>query len=103
MLEDAQLYGIEMPKQNLEPKLYEVWVEHKASLLMFLRCQTQWRMGPSGAIGLDYGVVLELFKLYNVKDRQVVMEEIQIMEARALELLNEQAVKDSKQQQKRRK
>ena len=102
MLEDAKLYNIEMPAEKLEPELYEVWREHKESLLMFLRCQTQWRMGPSGAIGLDYGVVLELFKLYNVKDRQVVMEEIQIMEARALELLNEQATKDSKQQKRKK-
>ena len=103
MLEDAKLYNIEISQEKLEPELYEVWPEHKESLLMFLRCQTQWRMGPSGATGLDYRVVLELLQLYNVKDRKAAMDEIQIMEARALELLNEQATKNSKQQQKRKK
>lgn len=102
MLEDAQLFGIEMPDQSTEPELYEVWPEHKESLLMFLRCQTQWRMGPSGATGLDYRVVLELLRLYNIKDRKAAMDEIQIMEARALELLNEQAAKDSKRRKRKR-
>ena len=102
MLEDAQLFGIEMPDQSTEPELYEVWPEHKESLLMFLRCQTQWRMGPSGATGLDYRVVLELLRLYNIKDLKAAMDEIQIMEARALELLNEQAAKDSKRRKRKR-
>ena len=102
MLEDAQLFGIEMPDQSTEPELYEVWPEHRESLLMFLRCQTQWRMGPSGATGLDYRVVLELLRLYNIKDRKAAMDEIQIMEARALELLNEQAAKDSKRRKRKR-
>jgi hypothetical protein len=102
VLEDAQLFGIEMPDQSTEPELYEVWPEHKESLLMFLRCQTQWRMGPSGATGLDYRVVLELLRLYNIKDRKAAMDEIQIMEARALELLNEQAAKDSKRRKRKR-
>jgi hypothetical protein len=47
-------------------------------------------------VGLDYRVVFDLFALYNVEDRQLVMEEVQIMEARALELFNDQMAKQAK-------
>ena len=54
---------------------------------MFLRCQTQWRVGMSGIIGLDYTSVLEMIKLYN-KDIIAMLENIQIIEAAALQALN---------------
>ena len=54
---------------------------------MFLRCQTQWRIGMSGIIGLDYTSVLEMIKLYS-KDSIVMLENIQIIEAAALQALN---------------
>lgn len=54
---------------------------------MFLRCQTQWRIGISGIIGLDYTSVLEMIKLYS-KDSIVMLENIQIIEAAALQALN---------------
>ena len=54
---------------------------------MFLRCQTQWRVGMSGIIGLDYTSVIEMIKLYN-KDSFAMLENIQIIEAAALQALN---------------
>ena len=54
---------------------------------MFLRCQTQWRVGISGIIGLDYTSVIEMIKLYN-KDSIAMLENIQIIEAAALQALN---------------
>jgi len=54
---------------------------------MFLRCQTQWRVGMSGIIGLDYTSVIEMIKLYN-KDSIAMLENIQIIEAAALQALN---------------
>ena len=55
---------------------------------MFLRCQTQWRVGVSGIIGLDYTSVLEMIKLYLVEDTVAMLENLQIMEAAALQALN---------------
>ena len=55
---------------------------------MFLRCQTQWRVGISGIIGLDYTSVLEMIKLYLVEDTVAMLENLQIMEAAALQALN---------------
>ena len=55
---------------------------------MFLRCQTQWRVGISGIIGLDYTSVIEMIKLYLVEDTVAMLENLQIMEAAALQALN---------------
>ena len=57
---------------------------------MFLRCQTQWRVGMSGIIGLDYTSVLEMIKLYLVEDTVAMLENLQIMEAAALQALNKE-------------
>ena len=54
---------------------------------MFLRCQTQCRVGISGIIGLDYTSVIEMIKLYS-KDSIAMLENIQIIEAAALQALN---------------
>lgn len=63
---------------------------------MFLRCQTQWRSGPGGVIGLDYGVVLELCSLYAVEDRRQLLDDLQVMEGHALHLLAEMAENHAK-------
>ena len=55
---------------------------------MFLRCQTQWRVGVSGIIGLDYTSVLEMIKLYLVEDTVAMLENLQIMEASVLKAMN---------------
>ena len=55
---------------------------------MFLRCQTQWRVGMSGIIGLDYTSVIKMIKLYLVEDTVAMLENLQIMEAAALQALN---------------
>jgi len=55
---------------------------------MFLRCQTQWRVGMSGIIGLDYTSVIEMIKLYLVEDTVAMLENLQVMEAAALQALN---------------
>ena len=54
---------------------------------MFLRCQTQWRVGVGGIIGLDYTSVLEIVKIYS-KDSIAMLENIQIIEAAALQAFN---------------
>jgi hypothetical protein len=77
----------------LQPVKYEVWPEHEDAVLMFLRCETQWRTMSSGVMGMDYGVVLQLMDLYAVDNRRQVLEDLQIMEGRAKELINEQAAK----------
>lgn len=73
-----------------------MWPEHEDAVLLFLRCQTQWRSGGSGVIGLDYGVVLAMMSLYDVVNRRQAMEDLQVMEGRARELINKAASPESK-------
>ena len=68
-----------------------MWPEHEDAVLMFLQCQTQWRVGGSGVIGLDYGVVLQMMDLYTVGNRRQTLEDLQVMESRARELINKAA------------
>ena len=55
---------------------------------MFLRCQTQWRTTMNGVLGLDYGAVAWLFKMYAVEDPRALLEDLQTMEAAALMVIN---------------
>ena len=95
------MYGIEFPEHLLKHKHCEIWPEQEEALTMFLRCQTQWRCGPSGVIGLDYGVVIQLCNLYHVGDKCQLMEDLQIMEGRALELIAEKQEKEEKKAQRK--
>jgi hypothetical protein len=95
------LYGIEFPEHLLTPKHFEIWPEHQDVLLMFLRCQTQWRCGPNGLIGLDYGVVIQLCDLYHVGDKAQLMDDLQIMEGHALELIAEKTERQQKQAERK--
>lgn len=99
LLDDLAAYGADasaLPERFRKRPTYEVWPEHEDAVLMFLRVQTQWRTTSSGVMGLDYGVVLQMFDLYAVEKRQQVMEDLQVMESRAKELLNRAAAKDVK-------
>lgn len=96
LLADAAAFNIELPDSMLKANDFEVWFDNEEPVLMFLRCQTQWRTTMSGVIGLDYGVILQMLDLYAVKDRPQVMEDLQVMESRAVQLINEQAEKASR-------
>ncbi len=73
-----------------------MWKENWPAVELFLRCQTQWRAGPGGLIGLDYGVLLTFATMYlpPSAEAQTVLEEVQIMERRALELFDEAAARE---------
>ena len=58
--------------------------------MMFLKVQTQWRVGMGGIIGLDYTSVIEMIKLYLVEDTVAMLENLQIMEAAALKIINKE-------------
>ena len=51
---------------------------------MFLRLQTQWRVGMSGLLGLDYVAAEWLFRLYAVTEPASLLEDLQVMESAVL-------------------
>lgn len=90
LLEEAAAYGVILPDHLQESKDFALWADHWPAVELFLRCMTQWRCGANGVIGLDYGVVLDMAKLYQVPRLAETMEDLQIMEIRARDLLNKE-------------
>jgi hypothetical protein len=78
--------GLVLPEQP--PTDFEVWEENWLALEMFLRCQTQWRTTMSGVLGLDYVAVAWLLKLYEVENTRALLEDLQVMEAAAMMVIN---------------
>jgi hypothetical protein len=67
---------------------FEVLPENWEAVQMFLRCQTQWRTGGMGGlVGLDYGAVAWLLRLYRAKDQRALLEDLQVMETAVLETM----------------
>jgi hypothetical protein len=56
-----------------------------------MRMQTQWRAAYGGRYGLDYTVLFEMMNLYDIKERQELLESVQIMERAALPIMNQKA------------
>jgi ABC-type thiamine transport system substrate-binding protein len=70
---------------------FGVWPENWAAVEMFLRVQTQWRTTMGGVLGLDYGALAWVFKLYAVEDERSMLEDLQVMEAAAMAVLSERS------------
>ena len=61
--------------------------------MMFLRMNTQWSMSFGGVVGLRYEVLLlagGLFDLYNIENRQEMLEGLQLMESVAIQEINKE-------------
>ena len=81
--------GIAIPSEWMEqpkdvPRPFPVWPENWEAVVMFSRLQTQWRTGPRGLVGLDYGIAQWLFSLYSVTNPLALLEDLQIMESAVL-------------------
>ena len=70
---------------------FEVWPSNWPAVEMFMRCLTQWRTTMAGVCGVDYSAVQWLFRLYEVQEPAAVLEDLQVMEAAAMKLINKEA------------
>lgn len=85
--DDAAVMGVALPEQQADED-YEVMPDAWPVVQMFLRCQTQWRTTINGLLGLDYGAVAWLLRLYEVKDQRSMLEDLQVMEAAVIAVLS---------------
>ncbi len=92
MRADAKMLGVILP--DPEPVEFGIWPENMAAVQMFLDVQTQWRTTSAGVIGLDYSVILALANLSGAADPLALLRDIQVMEVRAVELINQEASKE---------
>jgi hypothetical protein len=67
---------------------YEVIADAWSVVELFLRVQTQWRAGSSGIVGLDYGAVRWVMDLYQIDDPRMMLEDLQVIEAKVVEIVN---------------
>ena len=80
-----------MPEQEPE-KDFEVWEENWIAVDLFLRVQTQWRVGGLGTLtGLCYADVLSLGRLLEIPNLSEVFEDLQVLEVTSLRLMNKEA------------
>ena len=86
---DAAAFGIALPMPD-GPEDFEVWPENWPAVEMFLRCQTQWRTSMNGVVGIDYGALAWLFRLYEVEDPRSLLEDLQVMEGAVMQVLNKE-------------
>ena len=68
---------------------FEVIPSAWPAVVMFLRVQTQWRVGSAGIVGLDYNAVRWVFELYEVKEPRQLLNDLQTIEATVVETLNQ--------------
>jgi hypothetical protein len=59
------------------------------AVVMWSRIQTQWRVSMGGPIGLDYSALSWMLSLYPSDNPQLLVEDLQVMEAAALEAMAE--------------
>ena len=62
----------------------------REAFTIFSTLATQWRVGASGATGLDYNVLPWVFQLHGVEDAAACMADIQIMESEALKVMHKE-------------
>lgn len=88
--DDAAAFGLDLG-QPPSPEHFEVEPDVWDAIQMFLRCQTQWRTGPNGVIGLDYLALDLLFRLYGASDPATMLQDIQVIEGEILAIAQQGA------------
>lgn len=86
--DDAAVLGV-IGFEPDRPEHFEVEPDAWPALMVFLDCQTQWRAGPGGLIGLDYGAVAWILRLRSVADEAAMLSDLQIIESEVLRIASE--------------
>ena len=87
--DEAATFGL--TPDDYEPPTVNLWPENWPPVELFMQLHTQWRTGPGGAVGLDYGVVFhELDRRDLSRDEyDELMAAIRIIESTALKAMRE--------------
>ncbi len=73
-----------------ETEDFELWEEHVPVVELFMRCIRQWRTAGEAFLGIDYTVLAWVSKLSGIEPTLQLLDDFQIMEAKAVDILNEQ-------------
>jgi hypothetical protein len=67
-----------------EADAVESWPENWPVLRLFDAMRTQWRVGFSGAYGMDYNTLPVVMDMLSIDDKQWAFEGLRVMEDEAL-------------------
>ncbi len=95
--EDSVRYGIPLEllqdATEIVPDEFEIWPENDLSLGIFLRSTTQFRYRPVGqgsmVSGLDYAAVETVMRMYRIRDKADIFDDVRAMELAVLGRINE--------------
>ncbi|AYL56868.1 DUF1799 domain-containing protein [Citrobacter freundii] len=85
----AELAAFGLTPEDVEDEvgiLPSIW----EAFTVFSTLSTQWRVGASGATGLDYNVLPWVFELHGVEDAAASMADIRVMESEALKVMHKE-------------
>ncbi|MBZ7660970.1 DUF1799 domain-containing protein [Klebsiella grimontii] len=77
-----------MTAEDYDDVVINVWPDIWPAFVVFRATSTQWRTSPGGVIGLDYSVLAWLMRVYDIADEVTAINDIQVMERVALNILN---------------
>ena len=68
----------------------ELWPENERAINLFTSLSTQWRIGMSGATGLDYSPFFTRMDRMRLSDDdyEILFDDIRIIESEALQIMN---------------
>lgn len=80
------LFGFSEDDFSDEDTTFGVWPCNWQAVQLFIGVSTQWRVGMSGATGLDYSAVAAVMACSNIKrkKRKSLLEKIRLMELEVL-------------------
>ena len=80
------MFGFSEDDFSEEEKTFGVWPCNWQAVQLFIALATQWRVGMSGATGLDYGAVVAVMDCHGIKPkkRKSMLRKIRAMEIEVL-------------------
>ncbi|QOR55721.1 MAG: hypothetical protein YHS30scaffold667_17 [Phage 65_10] len=90
--EAAAAFGVVLPASPQDEQV--LWADNRWAVLLFQGMLTQWRMGPRGPVGLDYGGPLDRVERQvrlPRRERRAAFDGLQVMEMAALNYFAELA------------
>lgn len=76
-------------RERVEAQEAVIWPEDQPVVEVFAASATQWRIGPLGPVGLDYGAVRWIMQLHSLNATRELLEALQVMERAAIEWFTE--------------
>ena len=73
--------GEDPPEVIFDESMFQSWD-------LFCAMQTQWRSTSGSVYGFDYNVLPMLFDIYKIEDREMALNDLRIMEQKALEMIH---------------